>query len=84
MTNRETFEAELKKLEDEWFDAKWAWNADVDLALYSVLMSRGKRYIRYRCSFDHIDALKVVEGLAEQILDDMYETLLEKEKNDAY
>jgi hypothetical protein len=84
VTNREIFEAELKRLEDEWFGAKWAWNADADLALYSVLMSSGRRYIRCRCSFELIDALKVVEGVAEQILNDMYETLLGKEKNDAY
>jgi hypothetical protein len=82
MNNREIFEAELKKLEDEWFDAQWAWNADIDLALYSVLMCRGKYRIRYRCSFKSIDALNVVEGVAEDILNDMHEALLEKEKKD--
>lgn len=81
MDNREIFETELKKLEDEWFDAKWSWNADIDLALYSVLMCMGKHRIRYRCSFQSIDALKVVEGVAEDILNDMYKTLLEKENN---
>lgn len=81
MNNREIFEAELKKLEDEWFDAKWAWNADIDLALYSILMCRGNRRIRYRCSFKSIDALKVVEGVAEDILNDMHKALLEKEKD---
>lgn len=84
MSNREIFEAELKRLEDEWFDAKWAWNADIDLALYSIFMCRGNRRIRYRCSFQNIDALKVVEGVAEDILNDMLKALLEKEKNDAY
>lgn len=84
MSNREIFEAELKRLEDEWFDAKWAWNADIDLALYNVLMCRGDQYIRYRISFKSIDALKVVEGVAEDILNDMLKALLEKEKNDAY
>lgn len=84
MSNCEIFEAELKRLEDEWFDAKLAWNADIDLALYSILMCRGKRRIRYRCSFKSIDALKVVEGVAEDILNDMLKALLEKEKNDAY
>jgi len=84
MSNREIFEAELRKLEDEWFDAKWAWNADVDLALYSILMCRGNHRIRHRCSFKSIDALKVVEGVAEDILNDMLKALLEKEKNDAY
>ena len=79
MSNREIFEAELKRLEDEWFDAKWAWNADIDLALYSVLMCMGKHRIRYRCSFKSIDALKVVEGVAEDILNDMHKALLEKE-----
>ena len=81
MDNREIFEAELKKLEDEWFDAKWSWNADIDLALYSVLMCRGDLYMRYRILFKSIDALKVVEGVAEDILNDMHKTLLEKENN---